>query len=79
MESRKELLEWKKPFLSRVADRSDQQELEQHFEQLVETLSANEYRQAMEYLELWNQGKTDSEKFYFSKKIVELLQKRIPK
>ncbi len=78
METRKELLDWKKPFLNRVGERSDKQELDQHFEQLVETLSANEYQQALEYLELWNSGKTDSEKFYFSKKIVEILQKRLP-
>ncbi len=79
MQTKQALLEWKKPFLNRVAERSDRLELEQHFEQLVELLSAMEYKQASEYLELWNSGKTDSERFYFSKKIVEILQKRLPK
>ncbi len=79
MQTKKELLEWKKPFLNRVGERPDKQELEQHFEQLVESLSPTEYKEALDYLELWNSGKTDSEKVYFSKKIVELLQKRLPK
>lgn len=79
MPQRQELLDWKKPFLARVSDRSDKADLEQHFEQLVESLSAIEYQQALDCLVLWKQGKTDGEKFYFGKKIVELLQKRLPK
>jgi hypothetical protein len=43
---------------------------------MVNGLSSAEFKQASEYLKFWNKGKTDSEKIYFSKKIVELLSKK---
>lgn len=71
-----QILDWKKHFVLAVSYRPDKTELENGFEECVQQLSASQQQQISELIDLWTAGKTDSEKFYFSKKIVEQLQKR---
>lgn len=76
MESRQALLDWKQDFLKRITERPDRSELEERFEAGVKTLSKEELELALDYLKLWKNGRTDGEKFYFSKKIAEIILRK---
>ena len=77
MNAKESLLEWKKFFVMRIADRVDRPILENRFEERINSLSEEETQKALDYLLLWKSCATDSEKFYFSKKIVDIiLQKK---
>lgn len=73
---RQKLFNWKKNFILGISHLPQKQELESQYEQLVNALSDSQTQTASGYLALWEDGKTDAEKIYFSRKTIEaILQK----
>lgn len=75
-EEKKPILEWKKEFCKAVSNRPEKELLEKKFDSFVEKLDGKETKRILEYLFLLENGKTDSEKIYFTKKTVETLLAR---
>ena len=69
--NRQSLLDWKKNFQAVVSNWPNQTKLEPEFETSVNSLSEPQLQTALGYLELWENGKTDAEKIYFSRKTIE--------